>query len=171
MSDSWHWRRLATVVFGLLLGAGPANSSPGYLAMLGPSPLRFLTPSTNPPAILPPPVPVDKDNNPLSDGSASETKPAGDSEATPEPVPVEPTVPPGIPLDVSEIKPPADQQSSSMVGTNSSRYISPDMLLQFFIDHGASNRTSAVIAPLHFSPAVPPVAPSSTATYTSGPKQ
>jgi hypothetical protein len=65
---------------------------------------------------------------------------------------------------------PANGLQTPPGGTNSVPTISPQMLLQFFMDHAAAtNRDAAPIAPLHFTPALPPL-PSSTATYTTGPK-
>lgn len=171
--------RLPGLCLGLLAGAlvlraSSDRSEPGYLSVLGPTPVRFCPAPIVTPAPLPPLVMEDpKEIEPSSSPVATES-------ATPDWSMVAPPI--YDPLKFSQAPTPprrwephnflyyTDPSTTAASQTNTAPLISPELLMQFFTDPAGTNRAVAVPVPMNFSPASPPV-PSSSARYFSNPKQ
>jgi hypothetical protein len=133
---------LLVAVFGCTVLAGPQR---GYLATLGPVPLRFQA-SPLPPTVvcvLPPPareVPVASAPVCLQQMS----QPTNETVAVQSPAPVAP---------------------STMPETTNEAIVTPQMLLEFF--RQKAGHDTSVVLPLNFVPPQSSYRPSSTATYES----
>lgn len=149
------------LVLAVLAGTAPAFAKgPGYLAMIGPAPMRFAKRVDLVVAEpLPPPIPEkapEQKEEPKGDGKKPE------SSATPiqtkiqedsSPPPPQPPPPPMIP---------AQDQSG----------VSPYQVLQYLLKPASTNAVQPVVVlpPINFTPPAQVVpSPSSTATYQKGP--
>jgi hypothetical protein len=158
-------RFLALLVLGIAMGITPASSGPGYLAVVGPSAIRFRLPY--PLIVRPLPssdAPQSQSQEALIPGGPS-PPPATASPQQDQPIPIDPggTNATNPPL-------PVPSPDGSLAATREAAPIAPQMFLQFFTQPLGSNRTAIVTVPLDFSPASPPVTSSSSATYISPPK-
>lgn len=146
--------------FALSVRAGGDPTPPGYLAVVGPSALRFAAmprPFTNlfillPPAPVIPPAPT---NAPPAVTNSD------DSELPPQP---QVTVTPPVPVMVTNqviVVPPPDTGVPVNV-------ISPQMFLKYFSKGTNGGASSTIIAPLDFTPPRSTPPPSS-ATYSTSP--
>ncbi|MFO1497038.1 MAG: hypothetical protein U1G07_01350 [Verrucomicrobiota bacterium] len=161
-------RSLGLVAVGLAAYTSHAKPPLGYLATLGPSPLRFELPST----LGPFPLPGFKSDS--GQASAPVVEPSSTA-LNPPPAPNQ-ADPPG-PLRADGVIGPIFGQApfltnaphAGVADAKASPLVSPQMLLHFFTDPSFTNRT-AVTLPMNFSPASPPPTQSSSATYISAPK-
>ncbi len=163
---------LALVVAGLVTVKA---SGVGYLAKIGPTPLRF-RPAPAPKALVSLPL-LDKSQSPL----------ATDATPTPNP-PVQPAATPtpdnfGIPDSDSNIDSlpdtsnmesmlpqPIARSSDTQIAApaaNEMLVVTPQMLIDYFKPMaGATNGAGvSVLMPVHFTPPIPSAPPSSRATY------
>ena len=157
IAGSWKGYGIAFLSAVLVCGGPPVGV--GYLARLGPGPLRFRPEYRRKVTEVLAPLPV-----------------ADESTNTPIEMPVEqPAVAnyaAGLEIDPDEFLPPLvslpESSSGSTPGTNTftmpGGQMVPQMLLQYFV-HG-TNRTVGVSAPVEFIPPAPPSARSS-AVYIS----
>jgi hypothetical protein len=128
----------------------PALAEPGYLAVLGPAPLRFLpaarqvSHTSAPTATNTPPTAV----QPLG-GS-----PAMPGAGNPPTVP-----PPQIPAETNEVSTPTPPLEPEAV-------ISPQMLIKYF-NRSTNGAPTEIIAPMNLGTPHPSEPPSSKATYSN----
>ncbi len=132
--------------------AANAGNDPGYLACVGPVPLRFRAvpaPITNV-FVLPPPLP-EPVALPKPDTNAPVMVPSAS-------LPAEPAA---IINEVSSAPPEPPHQDE---------VVSPQMFLKYF-NKGTNGNSTTVIAPLDFTPpkVAEPAASGSKATYSTGP--
>ena len=160
------------VILSGLLGAGVTFAgSSGYLAKVGPVPLRFQTNISNDARVVLPPLRTDDSSSlpPASEEKDTSADPAIESTATRPAVATENSSPVLVdPLNQVSTNsvPPA-----SGINNETNAVISPQMLLRFFQPSGSGARAEAVVVvPPVFSPPRPVTPVSSSATYTS-PKQ
>lgn len=153
--------RLQILVLAILAGVFPAHGKggPGYLAMIGPSPLRFAK---------------------RVEASAVEPLPVAEKVVAPKeamlPVAAEPTGAPAVET-VARTSPKLDElQSGALVPvaapSQDPAAVSPYQLLQYLLKPGSTNAVQPVVVlpPVNFAPPVPS-APraSSSATFQKGP--
>jgi hypothetical protein len=143
-------RRHCAIIFaGALAIAGLAAASPGYLACVGPAPLRFRPvplPFTNQVVLpAPDPEPVATISSPVPFGPMPELPPP-----SAEPVAIINQATSGIPDT-----------------TRPEEVVSPQMLLKFF-NKSTNGASSSVVVPMGFTPPKSPEPPASKATYSIG---
>ncbi len=152
---------LYCLILGCLAVATTGISNPGYLAIVGPVPLRFER-VPRPPAkkfVLPIPPP-----EPVADQPKMPTKPLPSSTLSEHVASGPATPPPPAPPQMG----PAGQ--SALAPAPQEGAISPQMLLKFFNKTATSTNSTSVIAPMDFSPpgiTAPP--PPSAATIAPSP--
>lgn len=129
----------------LVIFAGPKIQPRGYLAKVGPAPLRYRAPSLPPELIIPlPPLAM---TNEVEKIAPVETT-ASTNEPTAQPVVVTTNAP---------------VAAAPVTGEG---LLTPQMFVQFFNKDGSSNAPVSVIAPIPFSPPPSSIpAPPSRATY------
>lgn len=174
---------------GVLIGAMTAaggiatakNTAIGYLAKVGPVPLRF-QPRPTKIAILPP-LPED---SPAPAANPSTPTPASDSNPIPDPKPGAPTEsapveppPPTAPLSdlleekntdslLPRVETPAMIPDEKPHSANDLLVITPQMLIDYFKPAGGSTTNTtgvSVLGPVNFMPPAPSTPPSSRAVY------
>lgn len=153
----------------------------GYLAVAGPKPLRYLSPSVAPatPFQLPPlamddnglPPPVPSPAEPASkDTASSGSKPAADSRPPASGTPSTPSVPTPKPEAAVIAAEPLDGSASwpsEPLPLPPETVLTPQMLVPYFMGRPGTNGYPVVFPSPGFLPPLPPRPPSSTATYTS----
>jgi len=170
---------------GVLIGAitaagGIANAKSaaiGYLAKVGPVPLRFL-PRITKIGVLPP-LP-DGSSTPASNPQIPNPPPQSDSATAPQSatppaqIPADPASPlSDAPADQSPdsllpvIENPAPDPASTPHSANDLLVVTPQMLIEYFKPVGSSTNNAgvSVLGPVNFTPPTPAVAPSSRAVY------
>ena len=150
--------RLQIVALAVLAGvcSSHAKGGAGYLAMIGPAPLRHAR-KVEPSVIEPLPEPAKV--------VASKTIPSSAGSDTSGPPSLE-TMAKGSPK-ADEIQP-----ASAVVPAQEPAAVSPYQLLQYLLKPGSTNAVQSVVVlpPINFAPPVQTgPAPSSTATYQKGP--
>ena len=154
-------RRLQILALAILAGVFPAHGKGGlgYLAMIGPSPLRFAK---------------------RVEASVVEPLPAAEKEIAPKevilPVTVEPPVKPAVEAGARTSPKPDELQSGALVPAavpaQDPSAVSPYQLLQYLLKPGSTNAVQPVVVlpPVNFAPPVQ-TAPraSSSATFQKGP--
>lgn len=170
----------ALILFVALASALSASAGAGYLALVGPVPVRFesrVKPIAAARALLPPLLMQD----PLPPTPATNTV-AAPTENPPPPAPptppVVPVVPPPVaptitvtnapaPLPPAPI-PPATGPLLSPLGGNydPTSLLTPQMLIHYFRPQGTNAAGVNVLAPI-FLPPPPPTPPGSTVRYTT----
>ena len=153
-----HTKRLCLLCLAL---PALAWSGPGYLAIVGPAPLRFWSPSH----VKYGPV-VAATNTPPSAVSAQTETPDpydflaafGSPTAVPVPAPMQP-VAPDIEMKAVSANP---QQGALQPGD----VVSPQMLLKYF-NKNTNGTGAGIIAPLNLTPSSNPQPPPSSATYSN----
>jgi hypothetical protein len=161
------WRHFLLIALTSLVLPVYAGTEPlGYLAAIGPAPLRFrapLMPTTRvfvPPMPAPPvppepskPVPVSLEVVPQPAAASSpsfSTSGPTPTAITPQPATI-----------VNEVS------SGGTQPTQAEEVVSPQMLLRYF-SKSTNGVSTSVIAPLNFTPPRPVEQPSSKATYSIG---
>ncbi len=159
-------RYLAIAMVGLGLVAPQTGAAGGYLALIGPAPLRFQKPAPVASLVLPPllmhdPVLPPPEVDPVPAAAKPPEPPLGP------PAPVLPTVLAAPQTNaVIVIVPPATVLPTPAFDTNAPPILTPQMLMHFF-NH--TNRAPSIVMPVEFNPGRPPAAPSSTSTYILSP--
>ena len=153
--------RLQIVALAVIAGvcSSQAKGGPGYLAMIGPAPLRHAR-KVEPSVIEPLPEPAKV--------VASKTIPSSANSETSGPPSLE-TMVKGSPK-ADEIQP--ISSASAVVPAQEPAAVSPYQLLQYLLKPGSTNAVQSVVVlpPINFAPPVQTgPAPSSTATYQKGP--
>ncbi len=132
-----------------------AWSGPGYLATVGPAPLRFWSPVH----VKPAPVAVNTNTPPAVAAQTPAPDPYdflaafGSPTSVPVPAPMQPAT---TNVDMNA----ASQTQAPQPGD----VVSPQMLLKYF-NKNTNGTGSGIIAPLNLSPANNPTPPPSSATY------
>lgn len=152
----------------LFFGASAAIGGIGYLPMVGPTPLRFASERPVLPVKLPP---VSKGESHGEPAAAAGPNLGAQPSSAPGIVSISPAAHSsntnGAPANnASEIAAFPSAQTTSAEATPPFS-ISPEMLAHLFTQRMATNQGASVEVPIHFNPAFAPVAPSSSATYTS----
>lgn len=133
------------VTAALVIFAGPKPQPRGYLAKVGPAPLRYRAPALPPEMIIPlPPLAMTNEVEKIA--------PAETAASTNEPPAQTVTIATNAPV----VAAPVSGESP----------LTPQMFVQFFNKDGSSNAPVSVIAPIPFSPPPSSIpAPPSRATY------
>lgn len=152
---------LACACLSWLLAADSGHCLPGYLAVVGPAPLRFAKPPKIPDAKFNLPMPPPLANQPDLSDLISKIPPLN----PPPPAPVRTVVQP-----VVVVQPPGQPQAPLAPAVQDG-VVSAQMLLKYF-DKASTNAApgGAVVAPLEFNP--PQMAPppnQSSASFSTGP--
>jgi hypothetical protein len=153
MRVAGSWKGYGIAFFSAVLVCGGPPTGPGYLARIGPSPLRFRSEFQRNPAEVLPPLP-DHDETPQPPPLEIPLTPLNESEGSdviPDPFENAFSTP-----DANTPANPAAPQTGPMV---------PQMLLQYFVR--GTNQTAVVTAPVEFTPPPPPPANRSSAVYIS----
>jgi hypothetical protein len=144
-------RRRCAIIFACALAvASVAAAGSGYLACVGPAPLRFREvppPVTNQVVLaVPDPEPVATIASPAPFGPMPELRPPSSE-------------PPAI----------TNEAASAIPDTTSpEEVVSPQMLLKYF-NKSTNGASSSVVMPMGFTPPKSPEPPASKATYSTGP--
>jgi hypothetical protein len=143
------WQGLSIVLFAAVSVVATASSGPGWLPLVGPTPLRFSPaprPCTNQ-FVFPVPVPAPEPAPVVS--QADKAPPASSAPELPAAI---------LRANNGVAQPPVESSPPDAV-------VSPQMLLKYFTP--STNSTAA--APLDFTPPKAAGAPPSRATYETGP--
>jgi hypothetical protein len=161
MRDRWGTHLLLCLV-GLALPA-LASSGPGYLATVGPAPLRFWSPSKPKPApaVTDAPSPA-VSNEPATPNPYDFLAAFGAPTPVTAPMPdVTNAVPPAASVDMNAATQPP-QPDAPQPGD----VVSPQMLLKYF-NKNTNGTGTGIIAPINMSVPNNPTPPPSSATYSN----
>lgn len=139
-----------------------AKGGPGYLAMIGPAPMRFAK-RVDPVVAEPLPTPAPE--------KAVEPKEPAAKPVVEKPIEAAPPGAPGSEAAVDIAPPPPPPPVIPPIGSGSTD-ISPYQLLHYLLKPASTNAVQPVVVlpPINFAPPVQTVPPpSSTATYQKGP--
>jgi hypothetical protein len=154
-------RVVALFIIGMAVCSGHAGPRT-YLATLGPAPLRFVAPAPS----LPTAAPLPPEKTASQRPAKSEPGEVAFSEGQ---------TPLGKPaIQEGQAAPATRDDSLGLTNTfplaldnQATPLISPQSLLQFFVEPGFTNAPAGITVPISFQPAMPPLTKSSSATYQS----
>lgn len=153
-------RVLIKMCGAVLVVAVTALADSGYLATVGPPPLRFESPAkTGGARVALPPLPLPETNELV----AVVEPPA------PPPLEIPPpsTNPPPILINIFGGSDPAT--NSWPLAAREADVVSPQLWLKYFTKNTNAGASGGIIAPLGFQPPQPTVPPSSKSTFQTGP--